>query len=119
MGAAFLDDGSGLSPKNAISAGLLARILYKMVQLPHFDAFKNCIPLGGRSGSISRKFRGTAAEGRIWAKSGTLSRVSSYAGYAHSVSGKKYSFVIFVNNYSGRGSLIRQKLDRFLVDLCR
>jgi D-alanyl-D-alanine carboxypeptidase/D-alanyl-D-alanine-endopeptidase (penicillin-binding protein 4) len=119
MGAAFLDDGSGLSAKNAISAGLLARILRKMAQLPHFETFKNCIPLGGRSGSISRKFKGTAAEGKVWAKSGTLARVRTYAGYAHSNSGEKYSFAIFVNNYSGRGSLIRQKLDRFLVDLCR
>lgn len=119
MGAAFLEDGSGLSPRNAISAELLANILYKASQLPQYETFKSCIPLGGRSGSIAGKFKGTAAEGRVWAKSGTLSRVRTYAGYAHSVKGKKYSFAIFVNNYSGRGSLMRQKLDRFLVDLCR
>lgn len=119
MSAAFLEDGSGLSPKNAISAAFLARVLYAMTKQDHFDTFKNCIPKGGRTGSISRKFRGTAAEGRIWAKSGTLSRVRTYAGYAHSLGGKKYSFAIFINNYSGRGSLIRQKLDRFLIDLCR
>ncbi len=119
MEAGFLEDGSGLSPKNAISAELLANILYKSSQLPHFETFKNCIPLAGRTGSIARKFRGTTAEGRVWAKSGTLSRVRSYAGYVHSVNGGKYSFAIFINNYSGRGSLIRQKLDRFLIDLSR
>lgn len=119
MGAGFLEDGSGLSSKNAVSPELMSSILYKVSQLPQFETFQNCIPLGGRTGSISGKFRGTAAEGRVWAKSGTLSRVRSYAGYATSVKGEKYSFAIIVNNYSGRGSLIRQKLDRFLVDLCR
>jgi D-alanyl-D-alanine carboxypeptidase/D-alanyl-D-alanine-endopeptidase (penicillin-binding protein 4) len=84
-----------------------------------FDDFRNTIPLGGRTGSISRKFRGTPAEGRIWAKSGTLSRVRSYAGYARTVNGTQYCFAIFVNNYSNSGGLLRQKLDQFLIDLCR
>lgn len=119
MGAAFLEDGSGLSPKNSISSRLMAQILYRMSGRKDFEAFRAAIPQGGRTGNLSRKFRGAAAEGRIWAKSGTLARVRTYAGYAKTKSGKQYSFAIFLNNYSGRGSVMRQKLDQFLIELCR
>ncbi len=119
MEAAFLEDGSGLSPKNAISAGLMAELLYRMSRRRDFQAFRDAIPLAGRTGSISGKFRGTAAEGRLWAKSGTLARVRTYAGYGNSKGGRQYSFAVLINNYSGGGSVIRQKLDQFLIDLCR
>ncbi len=119
MGGAFIVDGSGLSPKNAISTRALASILQRFSKHQDFEEFKATIPLAGKTGNLSRKFKGTPAEGKVWAKSGTLSRVRAYSGYATSTNGKKYSFAIIINNYSGRGSSIRQKLDQFLIDLCR
>ena len=47
---------------------------------------------------------GQLAEGRVFAKSGTLSRVKAYAGYVYSNSGKKIAFSFSINNYNCRTS---------------
>lgn len=119
MSSAFLADGSGLSFRNAISAHTMAEVLQEATAGEAFPAFLSTIPLAGRTGSLRRKFRGTAAEGRLYAKSGTLARVRTYAGYIDSKSGKKLSFAVFVNNYKGNGGTIRSRLDRLLIDFCK
>jgi D-alanyl-D-alanine carboxypeptidase/D-alanyl-D-alanine-endopeptidase (penicillin-binding protein 4) len=52
----------------------------------------------------------TAAEGKIQGKSGTMSRVKSYAGYAQTRSGKTLIFTIIVNNFEGPSAEIKDKI---------
>ncbi|MCB9081800.1 MAG: D-alanyl-D-alanine carboxypeptidase/D-alanyl-D-alanine-endopeptidase [Lewinellaceae bacterium] len=115
----FLEDGSGLSPRNVISARYLASLLAKAARDEKIAGpLRQSLPLAGRTGPLAGKFKGTAAEGHLWAKSGTLDRVRSYAGYADTASGKRVAFAFIINNYSGDGSAIRQKLDRLMQKLC-
>ncbi len=97
----FMGDGCGLSRANTVSARQMAMILYYAARHENFDTFYKSLPVAGRSGTLSSIGGGTAAEGRIVAKSGTIDRVRNYAGYVNTRSGKRYAFAFFVNNYSG------------------
>lgn len=116
-----LQDGSGLSEANRISARFLAELLARMAASggESFEAFYESIPLAGRSGSMKRRLKGTAAEGRLRAKSGTLENVRSLAGYARASNGDLLAYALIANDYSISGGQMRQKLERFLVILCR
>ncbi len=112
-------DGSGLSNSNAVSARFLAEVLRKIsLDDKVYGAFKSSIPLAGRTGSLSGKFKGSAAEGNLYAKSGTLGGARSYAGYFTGANGRAYAFAVLVNNYNSSGGSMRLQLDRLLQSFC-
>ncbi|MEM1059984.1 MAG: D-alanyl-D-alanine carboxypeptidase/D-alanyl-D-alanine-endopeptidase [Verrucomicrobiota bacterium] len=94
-------DGSGLSRVNLLSARQLAGLMRAMAQSEHFDAFYQSLPVAGRSGTLRSIGGGTAAEGRVVGKSGTINRIKCYTGYVNGRSGTRYAFAILVNNYAG------------------
>ena len=96
----FLTDGSGLSRSNAISASHFCQLLSSIYQSNIFTDFENSLPIAGCSGTLKNVCKNQLGHGRIKAKSGTLTRVKSYAGYVDSKSGKKIAFAIIVNNYN-------------------
>ena len=51
--------------------------------------FNASLPVAGKSGTISSIGVGTAAEGKIHAKSGYMTRARSYAGYCTTKSNKE------------------------------
>lgn len=115
-----LKDGSGLSSKNLVTTQFMAELLRKMAKEEAiFDSFYYSLPVASQSGTLRGMFRGTAAAGKIRAKSGSLSKVRSYAGYATARSGKLLSFCVIVNNYSGSSRNIRSKIERLLTSLCQ
>lgn len=116
----FLKDGSGLSPRNSVSAAFFARLLQKAAQNNKtFSAFEASLPLAGRSGILENRLKGTRAENNLRAKSGTMERVRSYAGYTRNTKGELLAFCIIVNNYSGSGSAVRQKMEQLMLQFCR
>jgi serine-type D-Ala-D-Ala carboxypeptidase/endopeptidase (penicillin-binding protein 4) len=120
MDGCYLEDGSGLSARNAVTTLFLATLMREVARDEKvFPFFYDSLPIGGRSGSLEYMFRGSAAEGKVRAKSGTLNRVRSYTGYATSRSGKLLAFSVIVNNYSCTGSAMRSKLERFMTILCQ
>lgn len=117
----FIEDGSGLSRKNAITTYFLGQMLLKMEQDPKVsDTFRESLPIAGKTGTLKYRMRGTTAEGRLFAKTGSISRVRSYTGFAKSRStGKLLAFSFIVNDYTCSGSQIRQRMEKILVALCR
>lgn len=69
-----------------------------MYKSKNFAAFEETLPVAGLSGTLRSVCRGQAAQGRLKAKSGTMNRIKSYAGYVDSKSGKKIAFALMVNN---------------------
>ena len=100
----YLTDGSGLSRNNAISASHFCSLLSYMSKSKNFNDFFSSLAVAGKSGTLKRVCLGQLAEGRVFAKSGTLSRVKAYAGYVYSNSGKKIAFSFSINNYNCRTS---------------
>jgi D-alanyl-D-alanine carboxypeptidase/D-alanyl-D-alanine-endopeptidase (penicillin-binding protein 4) len=64
------------------------------------------------SGTLSSVCKNEAAHGKMKAKSGTMSRVKSYAGYIESSSGKTIAFSIIVNNYNCSNSATVQEMEK-------
>ncbi len=111
----FMEDGSGLSPRNGITSKQFASIL-KLVAKDKalFNDFKNTLPLAGQTGTLKFMFRNSPAKGRIWAKTGSMRRIRSYTGYVKANSGKWLAFSVMVNNYTCSSAAARKKLEKIM-----
>ncbi len=96
----YIKDGSGLSRSNAISADHFCALLKYMTTAPTFLNFYKTLPIAGVSGTLSDVCSNQAAENRVHAKSGTMKRIKSYAGYVETKSGKRLAFAIVINNFN-------------------
>ncbi len=113
----ILKDGSGLSRSNAISANHFCQLLTYMYKSVNYNVFKETLPVAGKSGTIASLCKGQMGEGRIFAKSGTISKVKAYAGYVYSQSGKKIAFSISINNYNCSSTELQNKIEKVLNSL--
>jgi len=111
----YLDDGNGLSRNNAVSPRQLVDALFIMTNSKYFLPFYESLPIAGLTGTLHKAMRGTVAEGRVRAKTGTIAGVKSFAGYVKSLSGRELIFAIIVNDYGCRTKLIKKKLEAILV----
>ena len=109
-----LRDGSGLDARNFFSPSFMTAFL---VDRADAERWLETIPVAGRSGSLRNTLRGTAAEGRVRAKSGTVNAVRAYAGYVDRPGGERLAFSVVVNNYSNSSRGVSQLLYGFMRDL--
>ena len=93
-------DGSGLSRANRTSPRQVVGLLDELHDLPIGPAFEASMALVGRTGTVSRRMRGTAAQGACRAKTGTLSDVSSLVGLCTTAAGRTVAFAILMNRTS-------------------
>ncbi len=114
LNGCYLKDGSGLSRTNAISATHFCSLLQAMTTMQSYASFYNTLPISGKSGTLSNLCKDEPGHGRIAAKSGTMGRIKSYAGYINSKSGKKLAFAIIVNNYNTSSSAVTRKIEKLL-----
>jgi D-alanyl-D-alanine carboxypeptidase/D-alanyl-D-alanine-endopeptidase (penicillin-binding protein 4) len=114
---ARIADGSGLSRANAISPRGVGRLLLDAQDEDWFDSFYRSLPLAGKSGTLHKRMRGTAAAGNCRAKTGTLSGVSALAGYCKSRSGKRLAFSLLMNGVNVWTA--RRIQDRVAAELAR
>jgi serine-type D-Ala-D-Ala carboxypeptidase/endopeptidase (penicillin-binding protein 4) len=111
----YVHDGSGLSRHNAISAKHLVDVLGAMNKSKYFKSFKSSLPVAGKTGTMKSMCVGTSAHGNLRAKSGTMSRVKSYAGYVTSKSGRNLAFAIIVNNHTCSHKVLKKKIEQLMV----
>jgi D-alanyl-D-alanine carboxypeptidase/D-alanyl-D-alanine-endopeptidase (penicillin-binding protein 4) len=93
----FVVDGSGLSRANAASPRAVGRLLTRAENETWFESFYRSLPLAGRTGTLRKRMRGSAASGRCRAKTGTLSGVSALAGYCRSAKRHRLAFAVLMN----------------------
>jgi serine-type D-Ala-D-Ala carboxypeptidase/endopeptidase (penicillin-binding protein 4) len=97
-GSLKLQDGSGLSPANRITAEALVKVLRFAKDAKWFPSFYNALP----------EMNG------IKMKDGYISGVRSYTGYVKSRNGVEYTFAFLVNNFDGNPGTVREKMWRVL-----
>jgi len=113
----FMYDGCGLSPVDAVSSQFLVDLLiYMQTKSPNKEAFINSLPISGESGTLTSFLKKTALQGKVHAKSGTISRVKCYAGYID-IHNKNYAFAIMVNNSNGSSKTVTRKIEELLLQL--
>lgn len=110
-----IHDGSGMSVYNRISPRSMVQLLGFAAEQPWFEAWLADQPVGGVDGSLRRRFVGTPLEGRIFAKTGTLSGTNALSGVLIAKSGRRLLFSIIANDRpQGAGSATPQ-MDAALV----
>ncbi len=88
------ENGSGLTRRNKASPASVVKLLDSMIEVDENtsdtaqadqerlrDAWIRSLAVAGRSGTVARRMRGTAAQGRCHVKTGTLNAVSALSGY--------------------------------------
>ena len=93
-------DGSGLSRQNWTTPRDVVELLVGMDGGELAEPMLISLSVAGRSGTLAERMRGTAAQGRCRAKTGTLNGVSNLAGYCRSRSGARTAFAILMSNVS-------------------
>jgi D-alanyl-D-alanine carboxypeptidase/D-alanyl-D-alanine-endopeptidase (penicillin-binding protein 4) len=108
-----LMDGSGLSRLDLVTPSTVLKLLRHMYDSPAREQWISILPVAAQDGTLSSRFGATAAAGRVYAKSGTLSHVSALSGYLQRPDATWVAFSILVNNYGGRSAAeIRGVMDR-------
>jgi len=113
----FIYDGSGLSPQTGLKPSFITLILFEAFKDSTFNSFFNSLPIAGESGTLSRFCKGTKAEKKIFAKSGSMEKVLGYSGFVKSKSGSLYSFSLLINNYTGKPSTTVQRVEKIMIML--
>jgi serine-type D-Ala-D-Ala carboxypeptidase/endopeptidase (penicillin-binding protein 4) len=111
-------DGSGLSAYNLVTPRALVRILRYMGQGPDAVAFRQALAEPGEEGStLARRFSGL--EGRVFAKTGTISNVNSLSGYLVRDDGTRIVFSILSNGSGLPSARVRKAIDDVVRILAR
>ena len=106
-------DGSGLSRSNTVSPIAHAKYLAGLMNTKYYKDYFDSLPTAGQSGTLKKSFMGNSY-GQIHAKTGTLSKVKTLAGYLKNRSGKTYTFSLLINNYSGSVDQVKRKMEQLL-----
>jgi len=113
-------DGSGVSHYNLISAETIIELLSAMYREKGlFDLLNNSLPVAGVDGTLENRMRGTSAEGKVRAKTGTLSGASSLSGYVQTLNGGVLVFSILMQNFIGPPKPFRDAQDKIVELLAR
>lgn len=112
-----LRDGSGLSHVNVVSPLTFARLLLWLRTRPAFPWFENALPVAGKSGTVRNRMLGTAVEGRVQAKTGSIFRVNAFSGYVTMPDGRIRIFSIQTNNHDLGGAAMIARIDSLVVEI--
>ena len=112
-----LQDASGLSRSNLLSPHEMVSLLVAMDRHPHAAVFRASLPIAGVDGTLDSRMKGTAAEGRVQAKTGTIRNVNALAGYGTARNGERLAFYAVVNHHTAEGSDATAALDALAVIL--
>lgn len=111
-------DGSGLSRNDYLSANALIETLAGTWARPGLrEPLLAALPEAGRPGSLSQRLAGTAAAGRVHAKTGSMSNVRALAGYVRTAADEPLAFAFICNGFDGRGSDVDARVDELLLAL--
>ncbi|MCW3014223.1 MAG: hypothetical protein JWO02_1315 [Solirubrobacterales bacterium] len=93
-----LADGSGLSRSDRTTPRQLVTLLRAMSTTDVATSFIGSLAVPGKIGTLAGRMRGTAADGRCQAKTGTLRGVSALSGYCRTVGDRIIAFSFLENN---------------------
>ncbi|WP_008313535.1 D-alanyl-D-alanine carboxypeptidase/D-alanyl-D-alanine-endopeptidase [Leptolyngbya sp. PCC 6406] len=110
-------DGSGLARKNLVTPAALVTVLQAMARSPYAAVYRDSLAVAGVNGTLGNRLRDTPAAGRLWGKSGALSRNFALAGYLDPPNHEPLAFAVIINNIDQPGSTARQIIDTIVVAL--
>jgi len=117
MNGFFMNDGSGLSRFNVVTANQMVAILDYMKTKSKYsnDFYKSLAAVN--NGTLTIFTEANFPNNCLRAKSGSMTRVRCYAGYLTSISGRELSFTIMLNNFSCSQKEATREIEELLVEL--
>lgn len=104
-------DGSGLSRYNLVSPQDFVWVLTQMKNEFNWERIKEILPTGGE-GTLSGLYK--KYEGRIYAKTGTLSNHVALSGFIQTAKGRQLVFSVLVNAHQTSALNIRKGIEKFI-----
>lgn len=115
----YIADGCGLSLYNYVSAELeVAFLRYAYRNKEIYESLYDCLPIAGVDGSLDERMRRGAAHDNVRAKTGTVTGISSLAGYCTAANGHVLCFSI-INSGIRYKSSGRNFQDKICQALCK
>jgi len=93
-----IENGSGLSRRNRISAASLARLLAAAWASPVMPELMSSLPIAAIDGTTRKKYNGNGVAGQAHLKTGSLEGVRGIAGYLLDKKGQRHLVVFMVNH---------------------
>ena len=110
-------DGSGVSRHDYLTPETIMRVLDAMRRHPSYADWRAALPIAGVDGTLATRMRGTAAEGNVRAKTGTVDKARSLSGYVTTADGKTLMFSFLCNNFTVPNREVELVQDAILVTL--
>jgi serine-type D-Ala-D-Ala carboxypeptidase/endopeptidase (penicillin-binding protein 4) len=108
-------DGSGLSRYDMVSAEALVRLLTAVWNDPAMvGPYRTALPVAGTAGSLANQMKGTPAEERVWAKTGSMFNIRSLSGYVLTADDEPLAFSFLANNYTVPSADVEAMYDKAL-----
>lgn len=114
-----LSDASGLASNNLVTPRAFTQLLAWMRRHPQYESFAAGLPQSGATGSLRRRFVDTPLEGRVRAKTGSISRVNTLSGYVERADGRVLVFSVQANHHTLGSSRMIPAIDSVVVELGR
>jgi D-alanyl-D-alanine carboxypeptidase/D-alanyl-D-alanine-endopeptidase (penicillin-binding protein 4) len=112
-------DGSGLSPYDFLTPEIVVAFLRYAYNHPSFYSyFYQSLPIAGRDGTLQNRMKKGREHGNVHAKTGTVTGVSTLAGYCRAANGHQLCFAIFCQGQQ-RASDARAFQDKICAAMCR
>ncbi len=112
-------DGSGLSTVNLVTPASFVRLLAWMRRHPAYPVFSAGMPVGGETGTLRNRFRGTPLAGRVIAKTGTLTSGNTLSGYLERPGRGTLIFSIQANHHALTSQAMVAAIDSIVTILGR
>ena len=109
-------DGSGLSRNNLLTHEVLIEVLNKIHKSTSSPKIKDYFPQANSEGTLSM-YAPSYNMSFVYAKTGSMKNNHLLAGFLLSNSNRPYSFVISVNNYKGKRTVIQRGVAKLLLIL--
>ena len=112
-------DGSGLSAQNLVSPLVFAQLLRWMRTHPRYEAFAAGMPRSGQRGSLRTRFVGTPLEGRVVAKTGSITSVNTLSGYIERPGQSPLIFSLQANHHALPSAQVVRWIDSVVTRMGR
>ncbi len=91
-------DGSGMSTYNRLAPRSVIKLLRWISAQPWGARWRETLPIAGVDGTLTRRFRGSSLERRLFAKTGSLNATNALSGYMIARSGRTLTFSAYAND---------------------
>jgi D-alanyl-D-alanine carboxypeptidase/D-alanyl-D-alanine-endopeptidase (penicillin-binding protein 4) len=114
-GQFHIDDASGLSRKNGLSAYAITKVLLDVYRSDNWQMYKDSLAVGGVDGTIGKYFKKPPYRGNIIGKTGYIRGVKSFSGVSSAEQGD-YVFSILSNNTNAKTRGVINDIAEAIID---